>query len=360
MPLLAVQVEDFRCIRRADLQLDSKLTLITGPNGAGKTSLLEAIFFLGRGRSFRSRQVERVIRSGASGLTVIGHLAGEVRPLVIGIHARPGNMDARIGGKEIGSLAELALAFPVQVIDPNLHKLIEEGPVTRRRSMDWGVFHVEPGFAREWQRYQRALKQRNAALRAAQAAATTRAWDGELSNSGELLTAARERYVEQLGPWVERIAHSLIGGEITLSLARGWPAGSSLPEALADAWSRDTRLGVTTIGPHRADLRLRMEGHLARDRVSRGQQKLLAAAIVIAQLHCLRRQTGRSGTLLLDDPAAELDVGRLQALMDQIADLDTQLIVTATSPRVEGLARPGSVFHVEQGQFDPDAIMLRR
>ena len=161
MPLLAVQVEDLRCLHEADLRLDPKFTLITGPNAAGKTSLLEAIFFLGRGRSFRTRHVERLIRTGADGLTLIGHLAAAVRPLIVGIRANRDRTEARVGGQPVVSFADLAAAFPVQVIDPNLHKLIEEGPAGRRRAMDWGVFHVEHSFAADWQRYQRALKQRN-------------------------------------------------------------------------------------------------------------------------------------------------------------------------------------------------------
>ena len=166
MPLLAVQVENLRCVRNADLKLDSRLTVITGPNASGKTSLLEAIFFLGRGRSFRSRQIERVIRTGADALTLIGHVAGKHRPTVIGIRADRESTQARIAGAQVKTLADLATAFPVQVIDPGIHKLVEEGPAGRRRAVDWGVFHVEPAFGTDWQRYQRVLRQRNAALRA--------------------------------------------------------------------------------------------------------------------------------------------------------------------------------------------------
>ena len=170
MPLLAVQLEDLRCLRNVDLRLDPKLTLITGPNASGKTSLLEGIFFLGRGRSFRTRQLDRVVRSGSDALTVVGHLSSDRRPVVIGLRATRDSIEARIGGQPVESLSALATAFPVQVIDPNLHKLIEEGPAARRRTMDWGVFHVEHAFATDWQRYQRALRQRNAALRAGQPA----------------------------------------------------------------------------------------------------------------------------------------------------------------------------------------------
>jgi DNA replication and repair protein RecF len=353
MPLLAVQVQNLRCLRHADLRLDSKLTLITGPNAAGKTSLLEAVFFLGRGRSFRTRQVEPVIRVGADGLTVIGHLAADVRPLVVGIRATRDGTEARIGGQPVASLADLATAFPVQVIDPSVHKLVEEGPSGRRRAMDWGVFHVEQGFAADWQRYQRALRQRNAALRSQLPVAAIRAWDTELIASGGSLSAARERYLAHLQPTVERVARALIGIEVAISLTRGWPSEQTLEEALVASWARDTRFRTTTVGPHRADMRLLVEGFVARDRVSRGQQKLLAAAVIIGQLEVLRASRSRAGTLLLDDPAAELDREHLHALMEQINTLGAQLIATATAGSIAGLENPGARFHVEQGAVAP-------
>jgi DNA replication and repair protein RecF len=350
MPLLAVQVEDLRCIRHAELQLDRALTLISGPNAAGKTSLLEAIFYLGRGRSFRTRQIERLVRSGASGLTLIGHVAADLRPLVLGIHASKEGTEARMGGQPVGSLAALATAFPVQVIDPNVHKLIEEGPGGRRRAMDWGVFHVEPGFTGDWQRFQRALKQRNAALRAQLPADVIRAWDTELVSAGTALSTARQRYVDLLRPVVERLAGSLADVDLAVTLSRGWPIEEPLEVALAKALSKDIRVGTTTLGPHRADLRIRVGGFLARDRVSRGQQKLVAAALVLAQLELLKSSSGRPGTLLLDDPAAELDKGRLQKLIRQVRELGAQVIATSTTSAIQGLESPGAMFHVEQGE----------
>ena len=107
-------------------------------------------------------------------------------------------MRARIGGAKANSLAELAPVLPVQIIDPEIHRLIEEGPSRRRRFLDWGVFHVEPRFVEDWQRYQQALKQRNAALRSRQPRPVTAAWDGDLVRYGESLSAARSRYVESL------------------------------------------------------------------------------------------------------------------------------------------------------------------
>ncbi len=327
MPLLAVQVENLRCLRSVDLQLDPQLTVVTGPNASGKTSLLEAIFFLGRGRSFRSRQAEKLIRTGAEALTVIGHVGHGHRPMVIGIRAMRERTEARLAGSPVDSLAQLASAFPVQVIDPGVHKLVEEGPSGRRRALDWGVFHVERGFAADWQRDQRALKQRNAALRSQLSTPSVRAWDPELISAGNAMADV----------------------DLAVATSQGWPQDESLEAALEKAWAKDCKAATTTVGPHRADLRIRVEGYLARDRVSRGQQKLLASALVLAQLEVLKETSGMPGTLLLDDPAAELDGSRLKRLLEAAGKLGAQLIATATSERIVGLESPGARFHVEQG-----------
>src|SRR3984893_6948204 len=164
MSLIEMAVEDLRCLHRGDFTLDPRRNLIWGSNGSGKTSLLETVFLLGRGRSFRTRNSERLIQRGQDHLRVIGRVvsaSGHTQGL--GFEVTRDGTSARIGGRPAQSLAELSHAFPVQVIEPGVHKLVEEGGYRRRRWMDWAVFHVEPHFVDTWVQYTRALKQRNAA-----------------------------------------------------------------------------------------------------------------------------------------------------------------------------------------------------
>ena len=113
--------------------------------------------------------------------------------------------------------------LPVQIIDPEIHRLIEEGPNRRRRFLDWGVFHVEHSFVEHWQRYQQALRQRNAALKARQGRPAVTVWDGELVRYGELITEARRRYVEQLAPVAASLAGRLLDLELVLAIGRAGP-----------------------------------------------------------------------------------------------------------------------------------------
>lgn len=328
MAIKSLKISDFRCIEVAEVALGAEDNYFFGPNGAGKTSILEAAYFLGRGRSFRTHRPGRLVREGQQRFGVVGHVDWSGHDVVLGVGGSSAGVTARIGGEAAPGLAGLAERLAVQVIDPEVHKLVEEGPAHRRRFLDWGVFHVKPGFIGAWRRHQRALKQRNAALRQGLAAERVTAWDGELIVAAQQITAFREEYTEALQLRAADTAEALLGAPVHLDYVRGWPGGIGLEEALADGLGRDRQQGRTHAGPQRADLKIRFDDRLARDRVSRGQQKLLAAALVLAQLDLLREATGHRGVLLLDDPAAELDASSLRALLNRVANMGVQRLIT--------------------------------
>jgi DNA replication and repair protein RecF len=365
-------VDDLRCVTHAELQLAPGQNLIWGGNGSGKTSLLEAIFLLGRGRSFRTRNSERLIRHGQDRLVVFGrtygatqagatlpiggvpaeapalsHAAGRGQALGVQV-SRTDGTTARISGTTASSLTELTQVFPVQVIDPGVHKLVEEGGHRRRRWMDWAVFHVEHAFGEWWLRYTRALRQRNAALRTQPSQAG--AWDAELIRLGERIADARRRFVEGLLPYWRESVLALSGLEPELHYFKGWAQDLSLAEALAASHARDEAKRLTHPGPHRADVLIRMNGRPAREVLSRGQQKLVAVAMTLAQLHLLREATQTTPTLLLDDPAAELDGDHLGRFIEQVTRLHSQLVLTSLHPESRLFGMPDRVFHVEQGR----------
>jgi DNA replication and repair protein RecF len=351
MSLIELTVEDLRCLQRAELALDPRRNLIWGSNGSGKTSLLESIFLLGRGRSFRTRNSERLIRHGQPRLTVFGRTDG-MPPQAVGVQvSRAGGTTARINGATAGSLTELSQAFPVQVIDPGIHKLVEEGGFRRRRWMDWAVFHVEPGFADAWVRYTRAVKQRNAALRHQPAQAA--AWDPEVARLGEQIAESRRNMLDPLQPfWVQTVA-CLCGLEVELHYSRGWSQDVPLAQALVDSRVRDQAKGQTHSGPHRADVLLRLGGRPAREVLSRGQQKLVAIAMTLAQIRLLQERTALAPTLLLDDPAAELDGAHLLRFIEEVGRLNCQLVLTSLQSQSDLFGKPERVFHVEQGGVEP-------
>jgi DNA replication and repair protein RecF len=210
---------------------------------------------------------------------------------------------------------------------------------------------VEPGFADLWVRYTRAVKQRNAALRHQPGQAA--AWDPEVARLGELIAAARGRMLEQLRPsWNASVA-ALSGLDVDLHYSRGWSQDVSLAQALADSRARDQSKGLTHSGPHRGDVLVRLTGRVAREVLSRGQQKLVAIALILAQMQLLQEATATTPTLLLDDPAAELDAAHLTRFIEEVSRLKCQLVITSLQPESDLFGRPERVFHVEQGGVAP-------
>ena len=359
MILSELSVRDLRCIEQAELPLHAGRNLIWGGNGSGKTSLLEAIFLLGRGRSFRTRSSERLIRHGRDRLVVFGRAEGRseaeggwLRALGVEVDRREGTR-ARIDGQASGSLADLARMLPVQVIDPEIHKLIEEGGRRRRRWLDWGVFHVEPRFGDWWVRYGRVLRQRNAALAGGSGVGAVRPWDVELAAWGEKISDARAAVIGGMQPHWRAVIAALECPAGDLHYSRGWAAQQTLTEALEVSRGRDEARGLTHVGPHRADVVIRVGGKPARDVLSRGQQKLMAVALTLAQLRLLKEMSGTAPTLLLDDPAAELDAAHLGLFVREIEQLDCQLVITSLQPETPAFGAPDRVFHVEQGRVRP-------
>jgi len=347
LSLIQLTVDDLRCLQHAELALDPQRNLIWGSNGSGKTSLLESIFLLGRGRSFRTRNSERLIRHGQPRLTVFGRTDG-MAPQAMGVQVtKGGGTTARINAAAAGSLTELSQSFPVQVIDPGVHKLVEEGGFRRRRWMDWAVFHVEHGFADLWVRYSRGVKQRNAALRSQPGQAVV--WDAEVARLGELIAEARRGMLEQMQPAWRQAVVALSGLEVDLHYSRGWSAEVPLARALQDSRARDLARGLTHSGPHRADVLVRLNGRPAREILSRGQQKLVAIAMTLAQIQLLQERTSTMPTLLLDDPAAELDGEHLLRFIEEVTRLKCQLVITSLQAESTLFGRPERVFHVEQG-----------
>jgi DNA replication and repair protein RecF len=346
MSLAELRLEDLRCLERVELELDPRLNLVSGDNGSGKTSLLEAIYLLGRGRSFRTQYTAQLIRHSMSRFWVHGRTSPEPGHS-LGIEcARDGGVTIRIDRAPADSRVQLSEILPVQVIDPGIHRLVEDGPAQRRRWLDWAVFHVEPDFVRHWQGYMRALKQRNAAL---QTGMETTPWDNELIRLGESLTAARSRLVEALQGYWATALRRLGAVEATMGFFQGWSRELGLGDSLRSHRDRDAERGITGVGPHRFDVLLRVDGRSAREVVSRGQQKLLGVAMAVTMAQYLAESAGRQSTLLLDDPAAELDAERTHALLQTVRDLGAQLVVTSLQAEDTRLGVPDAVFHVEHG-----------
>lgn len=351
-----IEVRNLRRVRSAALALAPRMNLVVGPNAAGKTTLLEALFLLGRGRSFRT--------------TSMGELAGgQERQWRVSARFDSGEM-LRVAwdgeGLFLRSLAgwnwaDVARRFPIQVVEPGQGRIVEDGPAYRRRFLDWGVFHVEHRFLAAWRAFSRAMRQRNRALRQRRAD-IARSFEAEMAEAGEAVQSMRSAYVAQLEPLFRRHAARLLHEEAwQLVLHAGWRSGEALADRLDATRARDLERGLTSEGPHRAELRIRTETGAVRRQISRGQQKLLLAALVLAQGQTVHAATGQWPILLVDDFAAELGSDYRQRLAEALADYPGQCVVTALEvPRELARTPRLQMFHVEQGEVTGPAAGMPR
>jgi DNA replication and repair protein RecF len=356
--LATLQVEGVRNLAATHLRLSATGNLFFGANGAGKTSILEAVHFLSTGRSFRSGHSRLLLNHEAELARVVGSVSDGRGLTTLGVQReRSGVLTARVAGEAAASLSALAERLPVILLDNEGLQLIQGAPEQRRRFLDATVFHVEQSFLGTWRRYQRALRQRNAGLRHGTLDASDAAWCEELAQAGEALSAARERVLGELGDAVRATAAMLSPelSDVDVRLRRGWDAESSLATVVTQQAETDHRQGFTQAGPHRADLRLLANGRLAADVLSRGQLKVLAAALRLAQGAVIHARGRASPTYLVDDVLAEMDSEHAQRVCRCLVDTGAQVLLTTVEPNtlLQWWPAPCDVFHVEQGRVDP-------
>ncbi len=349
MPIQEFTAQDFRCLEKIELKADAGFNLIYGANASGKTSILEAIAYLGRGKSFRGAPTTNLLRHGQKEFVLFGRVDDGGRTSNVGVRNSAAGLEVRIDGDSSGGAAELAAALPLQIIDPDVHNLVSGAPEERRRYLDWIAFHVEHGYLGSWRRFRRALKQRNAALKSGQAAATISGWNAEFVELAAEVDAGRRLALDVATDTLEEAGLGLLGSEVRFEYRAGWKDGTELLEALESGIERDLQQGSTQAGPHRADLKLIYDERQARKLVSRGQQKLLACAMILAAAETAQTALERPLLLLLDDPAAELDDDSLARLMARVANLGSQVIATSLQPDTALFGNSGAMFHVEHG-----------
>ncbi len=354
MPLKSLSIDGFRNIEPIKLRFSPRVNLFIGENAAGKTSLLEALFVLARARSFRTRNLNKAIKTGETGFQLVAMVsAAEGREIPVGMSRSEKKLIARIDSKPVKRLSELAALFPVQWLGGNLHRLIEEGPAFRRYYLDWGLFHVKPSYLQEWKRFHKLLKQRNAALRKSASTKEISAWDIELATSGEELHLMRERYLLALESVVSATGAGLLGTdkELKIGYRRGWPQNDSYHQALGAGLTKDRELGYTRQGPQRAELAFLNRGQPLIEQFSRGQLKLFVTALKVAQAQLLKRDTSQTSLFLMDDIGAELDGENQQRVLELLRSVGAQVFVTAINDIEDAGWQSGQTgrFHVKHG-----------
>jgi len=359
-------VRGIRNIHLAEIQLCPGFNLFYGLNGSGKSSILEAVYILSRGRSFRTRNLKTVITHGQPECTCFGVIRDEARnasvPIGVSRHGS-GAFFFKVDGEYVQTASRLAEVMPVQLINSESYQLLNGAPGERRSYLDWGVFHVEHSYRLSLTRFQRCLKHRNSLLRRGKIdPLELSVWDKEFCILSQQITSARERYLEALVPVTHEVfAHLGLVGDYGFRFVPGWDTQTSLQEQLEGALERDQKVGFTQVGPHRADIRITAGQSLAADVLSRGQGKMLVYALKLAQGLLLKRLARRQCIYMLDDLPAELDGKHRANIGKLLSEMGVQVLITGVDRQdLQDIVRaedtPLSVFHVEQGAVRPDSL----
>lgn len=358
MYLSQLSLLQVRNLQQAQLAFHPRANFIFGLNGAGKTSLLEAIYLLGRTRSFRSSDPKQSIAHDTPEMVVHGQLrSANNQPFEIGVkRERNGAVTARLNGDAASSAYQLMQALPVQLFYSDTFQLIEGSPSVRRSFLDWGVFHVEHDYQLALRGFYRVLKQRNELLRRGKMRDQLDVWDEQFCRFAESLHQYRSAYVKKLAAQVNRLVEQLPSAPlIDICYQSGWQDGHGLAELLLAHRDRDEQRGASQLGPHRADLVFRSEGRRVVESFSRGQLKRLCYILKLAQAQLLHQETEQQALFLLDDLPSELDEDNRRWVMAQVHSMGAQAFITGIERQDLSSAWPDSdfkVFHVERGVIE--------
>jgi len=348
-----VKLSDVRSYSILTLHPGPGLNILVGPNGQGKTNLLEALGILVTGRSFRTSRVAEVPRWGAASAAISGELVRvegglESRRAVRRAVVQAGDGHWQTVGDTAPEWAR-AIAFGWQDIE-----IVSGGPAERRRMIDGFAARLSPAHVATLLRYRQVLERRNRVLQRHRfdhdLAGRLTPWSDQLATVGMDLIARRRRAVAVLQTELARIWATLAATrakvEIRYRTALGERAEpAALLEALARECQREVRLGQTLVGPHRDDLAIEIDGSDARIFGSRGQQRLVALALRLAEMGPVTEAAGTPPVLLLDDALSEFD-GRVR--VEVLRELAGAGQVFLTTP--ETLApSDATVFHVNGG-----------
>jgi DNA replication and repair protein RecF len=337
-----LSLKAFRNYAALELDLGEGLTAVVGPNGRGKTNLIEAVYFLCLGRSFREHRETRLIRFGEPFAIVQGEMEhGGRRSRMRLVLPRTGRKTAEVDGNRLERLSQLIGRLPVVSLTPEDLAIAYGDPTPRRRMLDILLAQTERPYLEALRRYRRALAQRNRCLKEGR---TTLAWtyEQELADSGAHIQRRRHEVtaflVDQTKAVYERISRP--GERLALhyrafGIVGGTPSEDALREALRENREGDLRRGFTSVGPHRDDLQLEVNDRLLRHYGSHGQARTALAALKLAEVAYYGSAHMRQPILLLDEVTSVLDRERALRLVELLSEHTSQVLVTA--PQVEEL-----------------------
>ena len=378
----SVKIENFRNIASASVTFTNGVNLLHGDNAQGKTNLLEAIYFIALGKSFRPAKEAELIRFGEDSALVVNEFSDSIRKQTLSVRLFAGRSRRVVeqNGLRVEKMSDMVGAFRVVLFCPEHLSLIQGGPELRRSYLNVALSQLRPLYLQSLQRYNRVLKERNALLkRAPEDMATFRAtepmWSAQLAREAAAVTVHRARYVEQINGHVRDCFADMMKKyegacelpELTYmpTLGSDWlEARAADPTLLLDAkrleerylellttrHDREIGAGATLWGIHKDDIRITLNGRPARLYASQGQQRSLALAMKLAEGWVSALESGGDmPVFLFDDVLSELDAHRRDYLVKEMQG--RQVIMTACDPAAADFGDDVNLIRVSDGCY---------
>jgi DNA replication and repair protein RecF len=335
MSVAKLVTHNFRNLHNATTDFHAQLIFFVGDNGSGKSSVLEALFFLGHGKSFRTSKVDALACYEQTKF-IVSVKDHNHHQLGLSRDVSTGQTNIKIDGEFQNRLSELAKNIAIQIVTPESFKLFFGGPRERRRFVDLGMFHVKHSFAQQWKSFNRILKQRNACIRLNNNSNESKSmlayWTEQFCQMSAEVASVREEYslaiIDELDGWLTILLPNL-KNRVTVQYLRGWPQKRELQEVLFNNQEREAKYGYSLYGAHKFDVKFLLDKQPLETQLSRGQQKLFLLALTFAQAKLIARVDRVKPILLIDDIGAELDINSRRLLSKALDILDCQVIITA-------------------------------
>lgn len=372
MQLHKLHLVNFRNYTDQRLTLSPAVNVFCGENGQGKTNALEAILMLAVGKSHRTSRDKDVIAWNCHNAAIEGHVESLHASRTLRLELTNSGRKAYVNRVQQSKMTDFIGHFQVVLFAPEDLQLVKGSPKDRRRFIDMELGQTQPVYLHHLSHYQRALLQRNRLLKTGTSdPAMLSAFDEQLAQHGAHIVKRRFKFLEELKRFASAVYRDISDGreefdfEYSSSIANLANAdiddvqriAETFERSLYDRQSQDLRMGYTTVGPHRDDLDLYLNGQSVQSFASQGQQRTIALSLRLAEIDFIYHEVGEYPVLLLDDVLSELDDRRQRNLVLSMSR-KVQTVITTTSlfHLEEELAARAQLFHVSSGIISDDNV----
>lgn len=353
----SAQLNNFRNYKKLKVEFDRHLNLFLGRNAQGKTNLLESLFIMGLGKSFRTNNDREMISFGAEFSKVICSIGEENsdRETEIEIIYKQDGKIIKLNKQKLKRTADLPGNVYIVVFSPEDLKIVKEGPENRRRFLDREICQIKPVYYSDLGNYKKVLRQRNQLLKEENKDKhLLEVFNESLADYGVRIAEERRSFVERLC-CLSREIHSKISSgeeELFISYESDIKDKESYIKKLNSNYKNDFLRGYTSFGPHKDDLLIEVNEKDIRTYGSQGQQRTAALSLKLAEIGLIKQETGENAVLLLDDVMSELDKKRQQYLIDAMKDVQVFISATEISEDLRRALPKGKTYLVDNGNVN--------